>query len=95
MYIKAATSGTYHKIGNTLRENPELCLPNRDNVVELIVTYRRSFTTEQSKLLKIIEKDYKVTGSCRLHLAKESWYNARDAYAFQKSSHLTSYFNEQ
>jgi len=85
------------KIGDSLKMNPELRISPSEvkNVVDLILKFRRSYTTEKAVLLSMIERDLKETGQCRLYLAQEPWDTARLAFALPKSSPLTLIFSNE
>jgi len=43
----------------------------------------------------MIEKDLRMTGKCRVYIAKEPWDNAKLAFAFPKNSKLAPIFSKQ
>lgn len=86
------------KIGDSLREHPELRLTRADikyRVADLIIDYERSYTMLKSDLLNIMERDFKRTGQCRLYIAKNPWDTTRMALGLPKSSPLTKIFNKE
>jgi len=86
------------KIGDSLREHPELRLTQADveqHVADLIINHQRSYTMVKSELLIRMERDWKQTGQCRLYLAKKPWDMSRVALAFPKSSPLTHIFSTE
>jgi len=54
-----------------------------------------AYANTRSYMLDMMEKDFKMTGQCRVYIAKEPWGNARLAFAFPKNSKLTQVFNKQ
>ena len=85
-------------MANTIRQHPELSVPsdNYANAIGLIVKYKRSFTSEQSNLLTLMEDDLKSTGSCRLSLAKNgNWIIVFNSFALAKNSPITPVFNRE
>ena len=83
-------------MANSIRQHPELSLPSTDNVTDLVVHLKRSFTQEQSTLLTMIEEDLKSTGHCRLYLtSKDGWMAARNSFALQKFSPIIPLFNRE
>lgn len=57
--IKDAKKGVLLKIGDTLRQYPELRMTS-ERAVELVVKYERAFTTVRSNLLATMEQDLKI-----------------------------------
>nr|CAH0112794.1 unnamed protein product [Daphnia galeata] len=89
----AATSGSFAKLGASLRAHPENLLETLDNIEDIVFYQRKAFPYQETSLKQRIYDDFKATRQCRLSIAKEPLFPDQVAFALPKKSPLTTVYN--
>ncbi|EFX79320.1 hypothetical protein DAPPUDRAFT_319599 [Daphnia pulex] len=89
----AATSGSFAKLGASLRAHPENLLETLDNIEDIVFNQRKAFPYQETSLKQRIYDDFKATRQCRLSIAKDPLFPDQIAFALPKASPLTTDYN--
>ncbi|KAI9556332.1 hypothetical protein GHT06_018906 [Daphnia sinensis] len=89
----AATTGSFAKLGASLRAHPENLLSASDNIEDIVFLQRKAVSYQETALKQRIYDDFRTHKQCRLSIAKEHLFPDQIAFALAKSSPLTKAFN--
>ncbi|KZS19973.1 Ionotropic receptor 10a [Daphnia magna] len=91
--LLAATTGSFAKLGASLRAHPENLLSILENIEDIVFHQRKAFSYQETSLKQTIYDDFRTHKQCRLSIAKEPLFPDQIAFALAKSSPLTKAFN--
>ncbi|KAK4023715.1 hypothetical protein OUZ56_009115 [Daphnia magna] len=91
--LLAATTGSFAKLGASLRAHPENLLSILENIEDIVFHQRKAFSYQETSLKQTIYDDFRTHKQCRLFIAKEPLFPDQIAFALAKSSPLTKAFN--
>jgi len=106
-YLRKGTSSTslimveknkdsvYWKIGEKVRQNPELLLNSGSKSRCGVVSGKYAYIGEMSSIKRVMEEDYSSSKKCRITKAKKEFFDAYQAFVLRKNSPLQAVFNKK
>ncbi|KAK7070084.1 hypothetical protein SK128_004083 [Halocaridina rubra] len=95
LFSTAPSPSTYQKIGQLLKEKPDLIVKTDQEGVEAVLTGKIAFIKEKSWLDFAMEKDYLETKQCRLYQVNQLFFSAGFGWVLQEDVIYKSLFNAE
>ena len=91
----ASPPGTYFKIGQLIRERPDLLVKTSDEGVEAVLDKNMAFIKEKSYLDFMMEQDFLETRQCRLSQVPQIFFSAGFGWVLEEESVFLPIFNDE
>ncbi|KAF2352303.1 Ionotropic glutamate receptor, partial [Trinorchestia longiramus] len=91
----SATSGTYHKIGQLMRDRSDLLVTSDEDGIDAVLYRHMAFIKEKSFLDFAMEQDYLETKQCRLTQVPQLFFSASFGWVLEEESVFLPLFNTE
>ncbi|XP_066970156.1 uncharacterized protein [Macrobrachium rosenbergii] len=95
LFSTAPAPGTYHKIGQLLKERPSLLVQSDIEGVAAVLRGKMAFIKEKSWLDFAMEKDFLESGQCRLSQVNQLFFSAGFGWALQEECIYLPLINDE
>ncbi|KAK8386628.1 hypothetical protein O3P69_017841 [Scylla paramamosain] len=95
LFATAEPPSTYHKIGQLLKERPDLLVHTDNEGISAVLRGDTAFIKEKSWLDFAMERDYLATKQCRMAQVNQLFFSAGFGWALQERSIFLQLFNNE